>query len=67
MRKQKSTLVIRPCLHVHLLYFLVHPLLNGLPNLVSPGAEDVAAGDVVVVDHLRESDHLRVCGHSVNG
>ena len=50
----KSTLVDPPpYLNVQLLYLFVHPLLNGLPNLVRPGAEDVAAGDVVVVDHLR--------------
>lgn len=45
-------------LDIELLDLLVHPLLDRFPHLVCPGTEDVAAGDVVVVDHLRQRDHL---------
>lgn len=45
-------------LDIKLLDLLVHPLLDRFPHLVCPGTEDVAAGDIVVVDHLRQRDHL---------
>ena len=56
-----SRLLVHSCgtnLDTELLDLLVHPLLDSFPHLVCPGTEDIAAGDVVVVDHLRQRDNL---------
>lgn len=47
-------------LHSNLLDLSIKPGLNGLPNSVGPGTEDVAAADIVILDHLSLGDHLRV-------
>mmetsp|Transcript_36659 Transcript_36659/g.77819 ORF Transcript_36659/g.77819 Transcript_36659/m.77819 type:complete len:307 (+) Transcript_36659:821-1741(+) len=47
-------------LYAQLLDLTVKPLLDLLPNEESPGSEDVAAGHLIVLDHLRTDNHLGV-------
>jgi len=44
--------------HTELLDLTVEELLDALPDVVGPGAQDVAAAHVVVLDHLRLGDDL---------
>mmetsp|Transcript_3892 Transcript_3892/g.9166 ORF Transcript_3892/g.9166 Transcript_3892/m.9166 type:complete len:306 (+) Transcript_3892:1190-2107(+) len=47
-------------LHAELLDLCVEETLDDLPDRIRPRLEDVAPGDVVVVDHVTARDHITV-------
>lgn len=48
-----------------LLDFLIEELLDFLPNTVGPWTNNVASGDVVILDHLGFFDYLEIRGEEV--